>query len=111
MESINDVVDFRFALTIQNRNNVKPDIQLDLMLIIIGRGSGIDMGAFLSVDSHLGSAIFVILACLHLNENNVVPIKSDNVDFFSISTPIPLKNLIALVGKVLDSNLFPKLSK
>ena len=69
------------------------------------------MCSFLTIDSHLRGAVFIILTGLNLHKDNIFSINGDNVDFLAIGTPISFQYLITFVDKILCSQLFTYLAQ
>ena len=69
------------------------------------------MSTFLAIDRHLRSSIFITLTGFNLNENDIFAINSNNIDFFTISTPITFQNLIAFINEILDCQIFTDLTE
>ena len=69
------------------------------------------MSTLFTIDSHLRITIFIIITSFYLNKNNILTINSNNINFFTISTPITLQNYIAIVNKILGRQILTNFSK
>ena len=69
------------------------------------------MGTFLAIDRHLRSAVFTTLTGFNLNKNYILAINGNNIDFFTIGTPITFQNLISIIKKILDCQVFADLTQ
>ena len=56
------------------------------------------MRTFLSIDSHLWRAVFIILTSFYLNKNNILAINGNNINLFTIGTPITFQYHIAFIN-------------
>ena len=101
MESIHDVIDFGISMVVKDRNDIEANIKANFVLVIIGTSCGINMGTFMSVDSHFGCAKFVFLSSFHLHKNNVFSINGDDVNLLTIGSPVTFQYLITFIHEVL----------
>ena len=100
-----NMLNHRLAVPENNGNDIETGVHIQIILENIGIGGSNQHALFPLRHSQIGLAMLVSLSGFHLDDNQILTVLGDNVNLLMDVMPIALQNLVALVGKKLDSQL------
>ena len=109
-KSILNMVNYRFSGLKNYGNNVKTSIDVQPIFENIGVGGRNKMRLLLACHCQIRLAVLGALARLHLHNDQLFTVFGDDVDFLVDVVPIALQYLVALVGEILDGDVFALLA-
>ena len=98
------------TIPIDDGNDVEAGFNIHIEAGDISIGGSNQHSLFPFGDGHIRLAVLVTLPSLHLHNDQFLTILGNDVDLLVDVTPIPLQNLVAFVGQILDSNVFAQLA-